>query len=645
LPVADLRPVLEDLADMCGLIAISSPAGATFPIKAALAAMRHRGPDDTGTYVSETGDCRLGHVRLSVLDLSSAGHQPMTDASGRYVISYNGEVYNYKDLQRGLESRHGPVAWRSGTDTEVIVEGFAREGIPFLDRLNGIFALAIYDHQARLLHVLRDPLGIKPLFMTDQNGAVCLCSEVKGLLALPGVAASLRRESLADQLAFMYVPEPHTMYNEIRKVEPGVCLSYRDGKEVGSHALFGHLHDPIHLSSEKDTVEQLRSTLASAVERQLMADVPVSLFLSGGLDSSAVACLAVRGGATIKSAYTIAFSEADRRHDAQSDDLHYARVMADILGLDLCVIPASEDFLGLLPRLIPFMEDGFTDPAAINTYLISKGARDTGVKVLLSGQGADEYLGGYRRYQAEKLLRRVPAPVRQAIGTIGRTAAPHVPQRLNSVSRRLSRFADLASRSPMERLLGMYTWTSPAAIEDLLVDPAPWHGPQALAAAFDAHRSEDMLDAMMTLDHHYDLMSLNLCYTDRMSMATGVEARVPFLDFDLVRLMNAIPASLKLRNGEGKYVLKRAMEGLLPREVIYREKAGFGLPIRAWMQRGSQWLDRYFDGKRIERQGIFRAATIRRLVDAQRQGKADHANTLFTLLCQQVWLEASSATA
>lgn len=623
---------------MCGLLAFTGTAIPDGPERA-LQAIAHRGPDDRGTYTAPGGDAFLGHVRLSILDLSPAGHQPMTDTSGRFVISYNGEVYNYRELQAALVQRQGPIAWRSGTDTEVIVEGFAREGINFLNRLNGIFALAIYDTQERLLYVLRDPIGIKPLFVTEQMETVFFCSELKGLLALPNVKRTLRLESLADQLAFMYVPEPHTLYHEFRKVEPGVCFTYRDGKLVGSKVLFAHLHDRVDLSSENESVERLRTVFAAAVQRQMVAEVPVSFFLSGGLDSSAVAQQAVQCGANINNAYTIAFSDADRKHDAQSDDLHYAHLMAKRLGLDLCIIPAKQDFVSLLPELIRFMEDGFTDPAAINTFLISAGARSAGVKVLLSGQGADEYLGGYRRYQAERLLRSLPAPLRSALAVFGRLASHQLSGQFNATSRRLARLAYLANQSPAARLLGMYTWTASDTVKDLLIAAPQWTGGATFEALFDTYSDNGILDAMMKVDQRYDLMSLNLCYTDRMSMAVGVEARVPFLDFDLVRVMNAIPVGLKVKGRQSKYVLKKAMEPYLPREIIYREKAGFGLPLRAWLQHSNEMVNRYLDGDRIKRQGLFKPVAVQRIIDEQMNGVADHANTLFTLLCQQIWLE------
>jgi asparagine synthase (glutamine-hydrolysing) len=625
---------------MCGLVAISSVSGQSFSLDKPLQAIRHRGPDDSGAFASQAGDCHLGHVRLSILDLSTAGRQPMTDTSGRFVISYNGEVYNFATLRSGLEQRHGPIAWRSGTDTEVIVEGFAREGRRFLGRLNGIFALAIYDADKRLMHVLRDPLGIKPLFVTEQSAGAFFCSELKGLLALPSLSRTLRLESFADQLAFMYVPEPHTLYNEFRKLEPGICFSFREGQRVGAQALFAHLRDPLNSSSEREATERLRAILAAAVERQLVADVPVSLFLSGGLDSSAIAAQASRAGANIKDAYTISFSREDRRRDAQSDDLRYASLMATQLGLNLRVIPATANFIELLPKLITFMEDGFSDPAAINTYLICAAARDAGVKVMLSGQGADEYLGGYRRYPAEKYLSRLPPTLFSTLAVLSRLASRAMAEHYNGASRRLARFASLTKLPRETRLLGMYTWTAPAIMRDLLLDPKPWRGGAEFKASFDSFANDHILDAMMKVDQHYDLMSLNLCYTDRMSMAAGVEVRVPFLDFDLVRLMNSIPHRLKVKGSEGKYLLKKALEPLLPREIIYREKAGFGLPIRAWLRNHNDFVNTYLSEARIERQGIFRSSAVRRILDEERRGIADHANTLFTLLCQQIWLEA-----
>lgn len=628
---------------MCGIVGISSPKGCSFPLSDVLDVIRHRGPDDMGLFVSERGDCHLGHVRLSIIDLSPAGHQPMLDGSGRYCISYNGEVYNFLDLKRELERTHGAIQWRSSSDTEVIIEGFTREGATFLSGLNGIFALVIYDREKRLLHVLRDPIGIKPIFFTEQNGAVFFCSELKGLLAVPGFKKTLCLQSLAEQLAFMYVPEPHTLFEEFSKVEPGLLLTYSEGRIVSSTKLFDHLCNPVSFSSEQDMIGCFYNAFSTSVKRQLMSDVPVSLMLSGGLDSSAVAYEIHEAGADIREAYTISFSDQDRKYDQQSDDLQFARIMAERLGLKLVTIPANPDFTSLLPRLSAFLEDGIADPAAINTYLICEAARKEGVKVMLTGQGADEFLGGYRRYLAERMIGWLPGGVRAFSGYLGRLLPGNLSGRLNATNRRIKRLLDLAGRERNERLLGMYIWNEPARIGEL------FEGDQQLCpgldffSLLDHHADRDIADAMMRVDHRYDLMSLNLTYTDRMSMAVGVEARVPFLDFDLVRIMNSIPAKIKLKRGTLKYVLKKAMEPYLPHEIVYREKAGFALPIRAWMRDESEMSRHYFDPTRIKKQGIFKSGALKQMCEEQCSGKIDHSNTLFSMLCIQVWLDSQGS--
>jgi asparagine synthase (glutamine-hydrolysing) len=416
-------------------------------------------------------------------------------------------------------------------------------------------------------------------------------------------------------------------------------MSYRDGRLVASHRLFGHLTPATKLRSEDEAVEALRAAFGTAVRRQMTADVPMSMFLSGGLDSSAVAMHAVQAGAVVKDAYTIAFHQDDQRHDAQSNDLHHARIMAQRLGIELKVILAKRDLLGLLPDLVRFMEDGFSDPAAINTFLISSGARRDGVKVLLSGQGADEYMGGYRRYLAEKSLAALPRPLRAVLGSLQGLLPASLPGRFNALNRRVRRLAQLAAMAPEARLKSMYIWSPDAMVRGLMrADPSS-AADDEFKAFVASHRSADMLETMMAVDRRYDLLSLNLCYTDRMSMAASVEVRVPFLDFDLVRTMNSIPMAMKVKGRQGKHVFKRAMMSALPREIVYREKAGFGLPVRSWLRRGSELVDHYLDRPRLQQQGLYNAAAVQRLLDAQFSGRADHSHTILTLLCQQLWLE------
>jgi len=626
---------------MCGIVAVTLRNDASISVISSLDTIRHRGPDDSGIFVSKRKDCYLAHARLSILDLSYSGHQPMPDATGRFVLSYNGEVYNYRDLQFDLESRYGPIQWKSGTDSEVIVEGVAREGISFLDRLNGFFSIAIYDVVDQVLHVLRDPIGIKPLFITEQKGGLFFCSELKGLLKFSFLDRSLRRDFLAEQLAFMYVPEPHTPFNEFKKVKPGICFTYQNGKLVSQKKLFQSLQKSDAIKTESEAIDKLQSTFEVAVKRQLVADVPVSLFLSGGLDSSAVAYHVAQSNSSVKTAYTITSSGHDNKKDAQGDDLYYAKKVAKNLDLNLEVISAEKSFLDLLPDIITYMEDGFSDPASINTFIISQAARNDGVKVMLSGQGADEYLGGYRRYLAEKTLENTPVALKRVISYLDHVLPANLPGKFNGLNRRVKRFSQLASESPNSRIMSMYTWSSNKTISSLLLNNNILQFEDDFHVRLSKFSGLDVVDKMMKIDRHYDLMSLNLCYTDRMSMAAGVEVRVPFLDFDLVKVMNSIPAHLKVKGRHGKYIFKKAMEPFLPKEIIYREKAGFGLPLRAWMNDSYDLLSHYLEPSRLLQQNLYNVDSISEIIKEQRNGVHDHSYLLFTLLTQQLWLESN----
>jgi len=625
---------------MCGVLGISRDQGSSWDFAPEmLDEISHRGPDDSGLYYSDDSRVCLGHVRLSIIDVSDAGHQPMTDGAGRFTMVYNGEVYNYEALRSEIENRHGRINWNSSSDSEVILEGFAREGSSFFERLNGIFSILVFDSLKGELHVVRDPIGVKPLYVTEQNGAIMFCSELKGLLKLKGVKKTLRRQSLADQLAFMYVPEPFTLFEEFKKVEPGTHSIYKEGRLISENKIFKFLHKKTVIGSESEAISQFGTLFSQSVKRQLVSDVPVSLFLSGGLDSSAVAYEVVHSGAKVHSAYTISYSKKDQKLDGQSPDLLYAEKVAKKLGLDLRVIEANSNFMDLLPDLIDFMEDGISDPAAINTYLISKSAREEGIKVMLSGQGADEYLCGYRRYLAESYLESMNPLLKGFIATTGSM----FPDRFGKSSpaiRRLKRVARAAKEDRVDRLSSYFMWTAPDSISRLFMNPESVSPGENLKDSFkNLILSNSSLNSLLKADQQFDLLSLNLAYSDKMSMAVGLELRVPFLDFELVQFMNSLPEDMKLNGRTQKYILKKAMEGRLPKEVIYRSKAGFALPIRSWFRERNPIFDYYFDYKRIEKQGIFNPHEISSLYKTQLEGKKDNSYILFAVLCQQIWIE------
>jgi asparagine synthase (glutamine-hydrolysing) len=622
---------------MCGLVAISAPDCTLYDLSAGLGTIRHRGPDDQGVFVSNGKDCALGHQRLSILDLTSAGHQPMTDHSGRYALVYNGEVYNFLELRLALEAAHGPIAWRSRGDTEVLLEGYAREGSKFFGKLNGMFAFAIYDRAERETLVFRDPIGIKPLFITRQRGGVFLASELKAFGALGGLTLTLRQESLADMMQFMFIPEPFTFYQEVTKVPPGELLRFRHGTLVGQECIGLEPEAGLGERSEAELVERYSELFAAAVKRQIRSDVPMGIMLSGGIDSSSVALECANAGARLERAFTIETPLAQSRFDMQSPDILYTRRMSEILGTPLEVITANPIMLDTLAQMGPFLDDGIADPAAIASFLIFQRSSELGVKVQMTGHGADEYLCGYRRYPALQALRKLPNWSRPAFSAAARIMPGAIPGKMNASYRRVSRLISLAGKTEADQILDLYSPSRDGYVTSILnigddYDPA-W----ALKDLYGRLSNIESNDKLHEIDLAYDLRSLNLVYTDRTSMAFGVEARAPFLDFELVRFMEGLPSEMKLRGTETKYIHKEAFRKRLPRTIISRSKAGFSLPVRSWLTDKSEILDYYLDLERLKTTGLFDMNALSNVVADVRRGHERFSTHVFALLCFLVW--------
>ena len=599
--------------------------------------IRHRGPDGHGTYVSNDGSCQMGHVRLSIQDLSEAGSQPMDDITGRYCIVFNGEIYNQFELRKLLESKYPNIRWRSQSDTEVIVEGFAHEGERFLSKLNGIFAFGIYDRLDNVLSVLRDPFGVKPLFLTNQAGGYYFCSEMKGLKKMPFLKKTLRLQSLADQLSFMYIPEPHTRYDEFYKIEPGVLHRYKKGKQISSDNFFEKPSPIVSPISIQDATTGFASHFSNAVKRQLVSDVPVGIMLSGGLDSSAVCFEAMRQGCSITEAFTVSFK--NELYDRQGNDYAFAKILANKLGLSINTIEVSEDIFDMLPKIQEYLEDGVSDPAALLTYLISKKAKESGISVLMTGHGADEILCGYRRYSAELVFSKMPNSFLNMIASIEKYIPDLVPGRLNSIFRRAKRFANYSSMTGVERIKNYYMQVEEDRVKLLFKDPQKVNPGIDLLGMINGQSISSPIKLMMDIDAHYDLLSLNLTYTDRMSMAMGVEARVPFLDLKLTDYIRSLPIEYLTYNNQRKYLLKKSMEGKIPKEIIYRNKAGFGMPIKSWLRKNSNLVNFYLNKSLIDGRGIFNSTQVELIKNNHLSGKIDNASLIFSLLCIQIWLE------
>ena len=624
---------------MCGICGFAGRADDAL-VKAMTAQLVHRGPDGHGTRSFPGFDgalpASLGHRRLSILDPGPRGAQPMSTLDGRYAITYNGEVYNFRELRKGLE-REG-YQFHSECDTEVVLAMYARHGPEMLARINGIFALAIWDTERARLFLARDRLGVKPLYHATYAGTLYFASEVKALLpALP--RPSLRRDAVADYLTFLWVPDPDTMFEGIYKLPPGHYATFSGGElELTQYWDMSFAPEP---RPETEWAADVRDAVQRAVRRQMVSDVPLGSFLSGGIDSSAIVAEMSRVADRVTT-FTVGASKRDLGHEIVPDDVRYARQIADRFGVDYHEQILEANVVDLLPRLIWHMDEPVADPAAISTYLICAAAREH-LTVVLSGMGGDEIFAGYPRHLAAQLTRvlgPVPAAVR---GRLRRLLEDHItlgrPGRMRGPRRNLMKLARGLDASPWERYLTYCSYYQRPELAVLLSEDTP------LVDPFRRHReyltrvrSEHWLNQLLYLDIKTFLPCLNLTYTDKMSMAAGTEVRVPLLDDALVELSGQIPPELKLRRLTRKYVFKRAMEGVLPSEVIHRPKAGFGAPVRAWLVGELEpMVTDLLSPEVVAARGLFDPAEVTRLVAANRSGREDNALRLWALLTLELW--------
>jgi asparagine synthase (glutamine-hydrolysing) len=640
---------------MCGIagrwLRVAQPA----PIGFALELLDHRGPDDRGTWQSPGGALELGHTRLSIIDLSAAGHQPMCSADGRVVLVYNGELYNHRELRAGLAARGHPFRGRS--DTEVVLAMYLEHGRRALERLNGMFALALFDRDSGELWLARDALGVKPLYFAEGEHGFAFASELKALLRLMPVGAALDVPALYRYLAFLWCPGTATPLAGVSRVAPGEELVVRDGRVVSrrrwSAPEFSGERAQIR---RKEAAHQVAGALRAAVERQLVADVPVGALLSGGLDSSAIVAFARE---TLPQLDCFTCVPQGGPDVGEGSDLPYARLVARHLGVRLHEVPIRSDQLATeLERMVYRLDEPIADPAPLALWLMSERARQHGVKVLLSGVGGDDLFSGYRRHQAlvaERAWQWLPAPWRRGL-RLGTAAAARIPARHPAFAplgragaggawlRRAAKAFSHADQSADDRLLGYFSWADPALLRGLFarehrecLTAEALHGPMR---EFLAQLPPGLvpLERLLALDQRFFLGDHNLPYADKMSMAASVELRVPFLDPDVVALANRLPASVKQHGRHGKWILKRAMEPILPREVIERPKTGFGAPLRRWV-RGelAELIGDVLSPLRVRDRGLFDAPHVQALIEQNRRGELDAAHPILALCCVELW--------
>jgi asparagine synthase (glutamine-hydrolysing) len=607
----------------------------------------HRGPDAVGVRAATTGETtvQLGHRRLSIIDLSTESDQPFVK-DGLW-LSYNGELYNYRELRDVLEG-HG-VRFRTHSDTEVVLEALRHWGTDALPRFRGMFAFALFDERDASLLLARDPLGIKPLYVMPRGEGVVFASELKAIVSAVGPELRVNRRALVASALFYFVPEEITPLEGVVKLPAGSWWRWERGAVTAPHPYW----DPVEEArlAARQPAPDLAQVLEESVTAHLVADVPVASFLSGGLDSSLVTAMAAHRDPSIE-AYTITFRPEDQRLEAMPDDAIYARKMAAHLGIHLHEIEISPDVVDMLPKIVDTLDEPIGDPAAINTVLMCQAARDAGVKVLLSGMGADELFGGYRKHLACLLGARyqglVPRQFRARVvaPTVDRlpVAAGGRGLRYSRWAKRFLSFAELPEEEAFRRSYTLYDR------DDLseLLDPALGSEVDAVLAG---HRElylegglADPVNRMCLTDSRLFLPALNLAYTDRSSMSVSTEVRVPFVDPVVFRAAFAIPGTRKIRGFTQKVPLRAAAQEWLPSDVLDRPKASFGAPLRAWITNdlGPLVDDVLLDGEFVAA-GVLRPDVLRKMVTDQRSGRRDMSKQLWQLLSMELWYRGMRA--
>ena len=629
---------------MCGIVGqlrLSEAAAAVSPTLAAqaLARLAHRGPDGQGQWRSSDDRCWLGHTRLSIIDLAT-GAQPMATADGALAITYNGEIYNYRELRAELE-RAGQM-FRTRSDTEVILLGYRHwGGMGLLRRLQGLFAFGLYDARERGLFLARDHAGVKPLFWWSDGAQLLFASEMKALLAFPEVQATRRVNAagIAQLIVTRTVARPQTLIEGVMRLPEGHAMRARVGAALEPAQLYWDLSPAPQAIDEHEAVAELERRLKAVVAQQLVADVPVGVQLSGGVDSSLVAALMdtvrrERGDAHAVKSFSIGFDIPE------FSELGYARRVAERYATEHHeIVIGANDFVDDFARLAWFHDEPMGEPSSVPTYYMCRRAKPH-VSVMLCGEGADERFGGYSKYSFEALAARLAfLPDGLRLKAL-RGLASALPFR----ARRLCALLEVAAFP--SQALRFASWSGGFDAIDagglLLDDFRRRHGDGGLESAYEdilrGCNGADTLERFGYCDGHARLVDDMLVKGDRMSMATGVEARVPFLDHTLAEFSATLPASLKIKGLQRKHVLKKVAESYLPREVIYRRKVGFTVPLTRWftgplapLVRGVLLAPRSLD------RGYFNADVLRGVIDGHVQRRADREQAIWVLLALEIW--------
>jgi asparagine synthase (glutamine-hydrolysing) len=632
---------------MCGIAGLISPQPEN-QIGAMLKSIEHRGFDDEGVFVSdkfgkdELKTC-LGHRRLSIIDTSSAGHQPFFSADKRYTLTYNGEIYNYLEIKAELQAKG--YKFHTDSDTEVLINAFQEWQLDCLPKLNGMFAFAVWDELEKSLTLVRDRSGIKPLYYTKIGEKLVFASEIKAILASKLIRAELDYKGLHQFLTFLWTVHEKTLFKGIYQLPPAHFLVWKNGEIRTKEWWDLDFSREEKGKSEDFWREQVLETLDKSVEMEMIADVPLGAFLSGGVDSSSIVALMTKHTKKV-STYTTGISAEDLQFDIIPDDVKWSRKVAEILPVDYHETRLTPDLTELLPKLV-YHSDAPVIDMAIPSFLISEQARST-QKVMLSGMGGDEIFAGYPRQMAMKLAGMtdfIPSAVRRPLmKTLDSMLYGGVRGKLTAPLRNTKKFARNAAMDFENRYLGFGTYftdemKSNLYSENLRGEMKDFDAYAQHKKFFENCRDASALNRLLYVDFKTFMPALNLDTTDKTSMAANLEVRVPFLNHEIVSLSERIPSDLKIKGIKRKYILKKAAESLLPKEIIYRKKAGFSAPIRSWLRTSLKPLiDDLLSEETIKRRGLFDFREVRRIIELNQSGKEDFNLQVFQLLNLEIWM-------
>lgn len=577
---------------MCGIVGVVDLVGKKPPSVEVLRAMRdemsHRGPDGGGEWTSGDGRAVLGHRRLSIIDLSTSADQPMVSADGRYAMVFNGEIYNHAELRAELVAL-GKTRWQTDhSDTEVLLAILERWGVDGLHKLRGMFAIALWDAEDKSLLLVRDRIGVKPLYFAEIDGTVIFASEIKALLRYPGLRRSVNVEAMYHYLSFLTPPSPMTMFEGVGKLPAGTWRKYKGGA-VEERQWWDPLLYPVDLSGadEEDICKMILSELRTAVQLRKVADVPVGVFLSGGIDSSTNAKLFSEGEGRPVKTFTIGYQGS---YSSYTNEVDYARRVAEYVGAEHHeLLLTIDDMINFLPQMAWQQDEPIADPVCVPVYYVSKLARDNGVVVCQVGEGADELFFGYEYWKRSlKIHQYNSMPVPRGLKSLGVGM-------LNAFGHKDAFYTELLRRGASG--VPVFWGGAEALYESQkksLLSPAlrkqfdgftSWEALRPYRRFFEENaREASEMNWMTYLDLKYRLPELLLMRVDKMSMAVSLEGRVPFLDHKFVELAMSIPSQMKLKGGTSKYLLKKALRGVIPDEIIDRKKQGFGVPVYEWFQ-------------------------------------------------------------